>query len=267
MSQRWKESLLDVFNESLSSFSSFHFITNSSRFARERECMSSIIGLIIINLLHRAERMLSILETHTQTHTTHTNTEAEKHTLHSLAGRLTLSGDEVVGSMVALKESRRMTCWVSRRRAPQAQLCKRGVVRPIFNPPPQYAVLPLTHSVSVDRVSFITPDLSDLSLNTDRVFTLCSSESGAGELHLYELLMNFWESDLGRWAGPADWTQPEFFWHFNKDMTKELKVPFFKFLALWFISQTPLLSHVRTNILSHQIHCTTLEIKKTAYET
>lgn len=72
--------------------------------------MSSIIGLIIINLLHRAERMLSILETHTQTHTTHTNTEAEKHTLHSLAGKLTLSGDEVVGSMVALKESRRMTC-------------------------------------------------------------------------------------------------------------------------------------------------------------
>lgn len=81
MSQRWKESLLDVFNESLSSFSSFHFITNSSRFARERVCMSSIIGLIIINLLHRAERMLSILETHTQTHTnTHKHGGRETHT-------------------------------------------------------------------------------------------------------------------------------------------------------------------------------------------
>lgn len=268
MSQRWKESLLDVFNESLSSFSSFRFITNSSRFARERVCAwaASLAWSSSIYYTGRKGCFPSSKLTHKHTQT-RTNTEAEKHTLHSLAGKLTLSGDEVVGSMVALKESRRMTCWVSRRCAPQAQLCKRGVVRPIFNPPPQYAVLPLTHSVSVDRVSFITPDLSDLSLNTDRVFTLCSSESGAGELHLYELLMNFWESDLGRWAGPADWTQPEFFWHFNKDMTKELKVPFFKFLALWFISQTPLLSHVRTNILSHQIHCTTLEIKKTAYET
>lgn len=41
------------------------------------------------------------------------STHKHKHSHYSLAGILTLSGDEVVGSMVALKERRGMTCWVS----------------------------------------------------------------------------------------------------------------------------------------------------------
>lgn len=70
--------------------------------------MSKLIGLdhLESNILQQKVRttLNPLTQSHTQTHT---------HTHHSLAGILTLSGDEVVGSMVALKERRGMTCWVS----------------------------------------------------------------------------------------------------------------------------------------------------------
>lgn len=192
MSQRWKESLLDVFNESLSSFSSFHFITNSSRFARERECAwaASLAWSSSIYYTGRKGCFPSSKLTHKHTQT-RTNTEGEKHTLHSLAGRLTLSGDEVVGSMVALKESRRMTCWVSRRCAPQAQLCKRGVVRPIFNPPPQVC------SPSTDPLCKCGPGFLH---NSWSVWPIAEYRPC-----LYPLLLRVWS----RWAPPL-WTADEF---------------------------------------------------------
>ena len=111
----------------------------------------------------------------------HTHT----HTHNSLAGILTLSGDEVVGSMVALKERRGMTCWVIR--LPLRHSCMRGClsVSPSFLFSPSsflHSALLLTHTQQLwNLFSRVVPALSDLLLTTDHGYALCSSEFGAVE--------------------------------------------------------------------------------------
>lgn len=92
--------------------------------------MSRLIGFIIFNLLHRNRR--SCMHIHINTH-------------FSLAGILTLSGDEVVGSMVALKERRGMTCWVSHLRLRHS--CMEGClyISPFSSPSSLHSALLLTH--------------------------------------------------------------------------------------------------------------------------
>lgn len=71
---------------------------------------------------------------YTATKCTHHPACTHTHTQYSFAGILTLSGDEVVGSMVALKERRGMTCWVSHLRIRHS--CMGGClsVSPFFSP-------------------------------------------------------------------------------------------------------------------------------------
>lgn len=77
------------------------------------------------------------------------STQKYKHSHYSLARILTLSGDEVVGSMVALKERRGMTCWVSHLRLRHSCIGGYLSVSPLSLPFSLHSALLLTHSAQL----------------------------------------------------------------------------------------------------------------------
>lgn len=116
--------------------------------------MSRIVGWIIFNLLNFNKRYsLYWIPAHTITH-------------HSLAGILTLSGDEVVGSMVALKQRRGMTCWVSDLH--HRHSCMGVSLSLCFPLPSLVPYIPLCKAWFLSNSSL----LSNLLTPPDRLFTL-----------------------------------------------------------------------------------------------
>lgn len=172
--------------------------------------MSRLIGWIIFNLLHRDKGCSSPCTIHTHTH---------KH--YSLAGILTLSGDEVVGSMVALKEKRAMTCWVSHLCLRHS--CMEGVS--LCHPFPSLRLcflLSYWPTLCNGELYFLYnfPALSGLLLTLDHLFALWDSTESLEQLrqHMVNAAVstNCWWISRKSDSDSADWTMTESLWQFDR---------------------------------------------------